>query len=408
MLFVITLARLLQLPDGLPGHFDLQFFVPIAIVSILVSILVTPNIALLCGTIVSILVTILFKADILFFLYLFMGNAVAAFSSYRRYKRTDLISAGYVLGLFNIVFIVTIGIFGEMTDGFWYLQNIGIGFANGVVSSMIALAILPYLEHLFKITTTQTLLELNNLGHPLMKRLMTRAPGTYQHSLMVANLAEAAAEAIKADPILCRVGAYFHDIGKIKRPSFFTENQFSGDNPHDNLSPRMSKIVIASHPKDGVEMAQKYKLPDILCQFMLEHHGTTLVSFFYTQALHEEDLEDSVSTKEEFRYPGPKPSFKESGIVMLADSVEAAVRSMDNPTLPKIESLINHIFEDKINDNQFSDCPLSLRDITRIKDTFLTLFHSIYHTRLDYQEELDHIISQTTPESAKDPKDKSS
>ncbi|NBV84561.1 hypothetical protein EBR57_10660 [bacterium] len=178
---------------------------------------------------------------------------------------------------------------------------------------------------------------------------------------------------------------------------FFTENQFSGENPHSTLTPRMSKMVIAAHPRDGVELANKYHLPQILKDFMLEHHGTTMVSFFYSQALQTEESQNPDAMKEEFRYPGPKPHFKESGIVMLADSVEAAVRAMEKPTPSKIENLVDRIFHLKIEDDQLAECPLSLKEIDIIRETFLRVFKGIYHSRIDYQEELDSIIQQTKP-----------
>ena len=212
---------------------------------------------------------------------------------------------------------------------------------------------------------------------------------------MVANLSEAAAEAIGADVILSRIGAYFHDIGKMKRPIFFSENQFGSSNPHDNLSPRMSKIIISAHAKDGVEMAQKYKLPQILQDIMMEHHGTSLVSFFYDVAKQDASDEAEASLKEDFRYPGPKPQSKESGIIMLADTTEAAIRSIDKPTLTKIENLIEKVFIMKITDHQLNESGLSLYDIEQIKRTFISIFKSIYHSRLDYEEEISKIIEQT-------------
>ena len=179
---------------------------------------------------------------------------------------------------------------------------------------------------------------------------------------------------------------------------FFVENQ-SGENPHQSLSPRMSKIIIASHTKDGYEMATKYKLPDILKEFILQHHGTTLVSFFYTQILKTEDVKNEEPVKEEFRYPGPKPQFKEVGILMLADSVEAAVRSLEKPTLTKVENLIDKIFWDKLSDNQLNECPLSLKELNQIKECFLNVFKGIYHSRFDYKKELSNIMEQSQSKS---------
>jgi putative nucleotidyltransferase with HDIG domain len=300
-----------------------------------------------------------------------------------------------VIGIVNVLVIFSIGVLTDIASPIWYLYNSIIGFMNGFLCAMISFALLPYFESLFKITTSFGLLETANLNHPLLKKLMLNAPGTYQHSLMVANLSEAAAESIGADVILTRIGAYFHDIGKMKRPIFFSENQFSTGNPHDSLSPRMSKMIISAHPKDGVEMAQKYKLPQILQDFIMEHHGTSLVSFFYDIAKKNQDSPDHESLKEDFRYPGPKPKTKESGIIMLADAIEAAIRSIDKPTLPKIENLIEKIFIMKITDHQLDNSGLSLNDIQSIKATFLSMFKSIYHSRLDYEDELQKIVEQT-------------
>lgn len=393
VMMVLIIGRILQNIDLLPGHMNIGYMLPIPLSGILITFLVTPNLALITGSILSIAAAIMLQADITLFMFLFLANAVSTFAVINRYKRKDVISAGYTVGAFNIAFILSIGLFKGHTELMWYLLNIGIGFANGIISAMISLAMLPYFESAFKITTTQTLLELGNLDHPLLKRLMVRAPGTYQHSLMVGNLAEAAAEAVHADPVLSRVGAYYHDIGKIKRPHFFIENQFSGENPHDSLSPRMSKIIVSSHTKEGAELADKHKLPESIKGIILSHHGTSLVSFFYNQALQAEGFEDSDANKKDFRYAGPKPASKEEGIVMLADSVEAALRSMNKPTMGKIENLIDTIFKQKLSDNQFSECPLSLKDLEVIRNTFLQQFKSIYHSRLDYQVELTNIMN---------------
>ena len=373
----------------------LHFLIPLPAMIILTCLLLTPNIAMITGTACSILVAIMYQNNLYILLFLFFSTCTTAFSCYKVYKRSDLVSSGNVIGIVNVLVIFSIGVLTDIASPIWYLYNSIIGFMNGFLCAMISFALLPYFESLFKITTSFGLLETANLNHPLLKKLMLNAPGTYQHSLMVANLSEAAAESIGADVILTRIGAYFHDIGKMKRPIFFSENQFSTGNPHDSLSPRMSKMIISAHPKDGVEMAQKYKLPQILQDFIMEHHGTSLVSFFYDIARKNQDSPDHESLKEDFRYPGPKPKTKESGIIMLADAIEAAIRSIDKPTLPKIENLIEKIFIMKITDHQLDNSGLSLNDIQSIKATFLSMFKSIYHSRLDYEDELQKIVEQT-------------
>ncbi|RAP34794.1 hypothetical protein DID77_00405 [Candidatus Marinamargulisbacteria bacterium SCGC AG-439-L15] len=392
---VIIIARLLVDIKDLQYVTSLRFFIPIPIVAMSISVLASTTIAMVAGTITAILIAVMYQADFYLLLFLFLSTCVATFSSYKIFKRTELISAGNIVGLFNCIIIIAIGFLLEVNDIAWYISNGLLGFGNGLLSAMLTFAVLPYLENLFKITTSLTLLEQANLNHPLLKKLMVTAPGTYQHSLMVANLAEAAAESINADAILTRIGAYFHDIGKMKRPLFFSENQQSGENPHDALNPRMSKIIIAAHPKDGVEIGLKNKLPKVLLDFMLEHHGTTLVSFFYSQVLQEENTTGSASMKDEFRYPGPKPQSKESGIVMLADSLEAAVRALEKPTPTKIENLVEKIFKERIEDKQLVESGLTLNEIETIQQTFLDLFKGIYHSRLDYQEEIAQIIEQT-------------
>lgn len=391
VMLLVVIGVLLQNMTLVNKAIDVKFLIPISMASMLLSFLVTPNLSLLCGTVISLLIAVAYHMDFSLFIYLFLSNCATGFVTHRKYTRSQLIWAGYIVGLVNVVTVVGLGLVQEYHSWKWYLPNLSIAFLSGMISSMLSLAILPYFESLFKITTKQTLLELSNLNHPLLKRLMTTAPGTYQHSLMVANLAEAGAEAIWADPILTRVGAYFHDIGKIKRPLFFSENQ-NGENPHEGLQPRMSKMIITSHVEDGLELAEKYKLPPVLRSFISEHHGTTMVSFFYSQARLIEDLPDSDQVKEEFRYPGPKPQFKESGILMLADSVEAAARSIEKPSISKIEKLIDRIFDEKIRDGQLNECGLTLQEIETIKMTFLKILQGIYHSRLDYQEKLSSMI----------------
>ncbi|RAP27304.1 hypothetical protein DID78_06250 [Candidatus Marinamargulisbacteria bacterium SCGC AG-343-D04] len=393
LLLLIFISRFCIELTILPKYALAYLLIPISISSMVLSILITPNISLLIGSLASILIAIMFDFSYDVFLFLFLSNSFTTFQIFKTFKRSELILSGYFIGAANILIIFSIGFLQGQSHFIWYGINALFAFGNGVFSSMITLAILPYLESFFKITTNQTLLELSNLNHPLLKRLMIDAPGTYQHSLMVANLAEAAADTIKANSILCRVGSYFHDIGKLKRPSFFSENQFSKDNPHDTIAPRISKMVILSHVKEGQDMALKNKLPSIIVDIILQHHGTSLLSLFFNQALSAE--KDSQSVDDEFRYPGPKPQTKEAGIIMLADSIEASTRALEKPTPQKIENTINKIFKDKLDDQQLSECPLSLNEIFLIKSTFLNLFKGMSHSRLDYQKEIQKLESQS-------------
>ena len=255
-----------------------------------------------------------------------------------------------------------------------------------LISGILSVGLLPFYESIFDVVTNIKLLELSNPNQPLMRKLLMEAPGTYHHSMMVANLAEAAAEVVGGNPVIARVGAYYHDIGKTKRPYFFGENQIGKENPHDKITPNLSTLIILSHTKDGLEMAKEYKIPKIIQDIIVQHHGTTLVKYFYYKVKNSAENPEEVK-EEDFRYPGPIPDTKESGILMLADSVEAAVRSIPEPTKDKIEGMVNNIINDKINNNQLINCDLTLKDIELIRQSFLKTLDGIYHHRIEYPTE---------------------
>ena len=266
-------------------------------------------------------------------------------------------------------------------------------FLNGIVNSIIVLGLSPLLENTFQIITTYGLAELGDHNQPLLKRLQMEAPGTYHHSLMVSTLCEAAAEAIGANPILARVGAFYHDIGKLKRPFFFVENQsyYSIGNPHNKLNPRLSKMVIIAHPKDGLEIAKKNGLPNVICDFIMQHHGEGVAKYFYNQAVSEEGAENVKI--DQFRYPGPKPNTKETAILMIADAVESAVRAMKGATNDEIENIIDKIIVERLNDGQLSDSPLTLKDLKVIAMTFSRVLRGMQHNRIKYQENIDEELN---------------
>ncbi len=238
----------------------------------------------------------------------------------------------------------------------------------------------------FNITTDLTLIELSDTNLPVLRRLMNKAAGTFHHSLQVANLAEAAAGNIEANALLCRVGALYHDIGKLEHPEYFTENQLAG-NEHDTLKPRMSALVIKAHVSNGVKMAKEYKLPEMIIDFIKTHHGTSVIKYFYNKAKEQSDPEKNEIKKEDFRYDGPRPYSKETGIVMLADSVEAASRSLKSPNYQKLEQLVDKLIEARLNEGQLSRTPLTFRDLSVIKKTFLNILVGIYHSRVEYPED---------------------
>lgn len=313
-------------------------------------------------------------------------------------RRFDLIRTGIEIAVASLILVVTVYSLEKClieVDNLLIINNSLWVFLNGTLSGVIALGLLPLLESAFKIITPYGLAELADHNQPLLKRLQFEAPGTYHHSLMVSNLCEAAAEAVGANPILARVGAFYHDIGKLKRPLFFVENQsyFGIENPHAKLNPRLSKMVITAHPKDGFELAKEYGLPPIIYNFILQHHGEGLASYFYTQAIAEEGAENV--KEDQFRYMGPKPNMKETAILMVADAVESAVRSLKTPTNEEIESIIDKIMIERLNDGQLSDSPLTLRDIKTIAATFNRILRGMQHNRIRYHEDIVHELDKT-------------
>ena len=269
--------------------------------------------------------------------------------------------------------------------------QLGFALVNGVVSSVLAFGLLIFIERFFHVTTDLTLIELGQFNHPLLRMLSERAPGTYHHSLTMASLAEAAAVAVGANDILARVGAYFHDIGKIEKPPYFVENQKGGRNKHDKLSPRMSSLIIGAHVKDGITLAKEYNVPEIVIDFIPQHHGTTRIEYFYNKAVKlAEGSEDETKIDEikeqDYRYPGPKPQTKETGILMLADAIEASARALDDPSPPKLEYTIDELIKKRFEEGELDECPLTLKDLTKIKEAFLGVLVGIYHGRIKYPE----------------------
>ena len=252
---------------------------------------------------------------------------------------------------------------------------------SGLIAGILTIGTLPIWENVFDVVTPIKLVELANPNQDILKRLLLETPGTYHLSIIVANLAESAAEAIGANGLLARVGAYYHDIGKLVRPYFFKENQLSMDNPHDDLDPELSTKIITSHVSEGLELARKYKVPSVIQNFITEHHGNTPVLYFFHKAKNKENIEADL---EDFRYPGPKPQSRETAIVMLADTAEAAVRAMPDHTPDKVEALIRKLIKQKLDDGQFDDCNLTLRDMNTIAATFTAVFSGIFHERVKY------------------------
>jgi hypothetical protein len=261
--------------------------------------------------------------------------------------------------------------------------NIGWAAFSGFSSGLIVLGALPYLESFFSRTTNIKLLELADFNQPLLKRLMIESPGTYHHSLMMASLAEQAAEAIGANPLLARVAAYYHDVGKLVKPEYFIENQQALGNPHDPLSPNMSSLIVMSHVKEGSALARQYGVDKVIIDCIEQHHGTSLIHYFYHRALEKNSETDEAS----FRYPGPRPRTREAAILMLADSIEAASRSIEEPTPARFQDMVEKIVNNKFTDGQFGECPITLHDLNRLSESMVNTLSGIYHARIEYKGE---------------------
>jgi hypothetical protein len=295
-------------------------------------------------------------------------------------KRTTVIKAGAIAGIIQLITLILLEHF-LINKPDRYLVIL----INGLLSGIIVLGILPLFEYILQRVTNISLLELADLHHPVLQRMILEAPGTYHHSLIVGNLADTACTIIGANSLLARIGAYYHDIGKLTKPEYFIENQDLKRNAHDDLSPTMSKLIIMNHVKEGLELAKKYSLSPILWDFIRQHHGNSLVYYFYRRALEGKE-ENQEITEEGFRYPGPKPTTKETAIVLLADSVEAATRTLKDPSAVKIEETVHKIINNKFIDGQLDDCELTLKDIERISNVFIKILCGIYHSRANYPQ----------------------
>lgn len=374
----------------------LGYLAPAALGSMLIAILLEGRLAIVCSVIFSILSSIIFNSatnDQLFdYHFGFVSLVVcfaAVFAIQKASQRSAILKTGLLISLLGGFAVLSITLLQDQYD----LESIALSLvfvlASGLLTAVLAIGLLPFFEVSFGILSPLKLIELSNPNHPLLRKLLVETPGTYHHSVMVGNLAEAAAEAIGANGLLCRVGSFYHDIGKTKRPSYFIENQGNMGNPHDDLDPSISKEIIIAHARDGEQMLREYKMPKQLRDIAEQHHGTTLLKYFYHKAikLAEENNQPIDFTEEDYRYPGPKAQTKEAAIVGIADSVEAAVRSLHNPSLEQISALVDKIIKDRLEDNQFNECDLTLRELDIIGSTLKESLLGIFHSRIEYPED---------------------
>ncbi|MFA5039343.1 MAG: HDIG domain-containing metalloprotein [Candidatus Omnitrophota bacterium] len=361
------------------------YFIPVAAIVMLVGLLYRDlELSLIFALTLSFFVGMLFGGDLYLSGVLILGGVMGALYVWQARRRSRIIAAGFFVGLIQSVAVLT------------FFQHISLRsipilkfctapFLNGIISSFLVAGLLPVFEYLFRVVTNISLLELADFNHPLLKRLVFEAPGTYHHSLMVGNLAEIGAEAVGANALLARVGAYYHDIGKLEKPEYFSENQDKCSSKHDQLNASMSKLVIMEHVKAGVELARKNRLNNAIVEFIRQHHGTSLVFYFYRKAVEagkdEEGLDEEV-----YRYPGPKPQTKEAAIVLLADSAEAACRALEEPTAERISDMVHRVINNKFIDGQLDACDLTLRDLEKIATIFIHILGAFYHSRIDYPQ----------------------
>jgi putative nucleotidyltransferase with HDIG domain len=408
VLLVQLAAIKITLLQAADGHIDLQLahlLVPYSFAPLVLSVLLGRNHGIFAAVFASLWGSMLVgQIDPVFLVISLITGFIAVYVTLQVRRRSRLIRAGVTVGIATWILAAA---FGQIGPVFWEapgqtdwrmiaLQSLA-AIGTGIGTSVIVSGILPIIEPLFKITTEISWLEMSDLNHPLLRRLSMEAPGTYHHSLAVANLAEAAAEVVGANPTICRVCSYFHDIGKLVKPDYFTENIPHGHNPHDDLTPTMSALIIIAHVKEGVDLALKNKLNGEMVDAIRQHHGTSLVSYFHKRALQQQEdariggkimnmREDDIPAvrEESFRYPGPRPQTKEAALISLADSIESASRSLERPTPQRIEDLVNGIVESRIASHQLDECPLTLAEIHRAAESFRFTLVNMLHARIAY------------------------
>jgi len=396
VLVILVFAALARLM--IPGRPLLAFLFPVAAAPLLLSALIGPHLALGVAVLLSLVAGFLSGGSLELLVYMLIGGIVAALVIWRVERLNAFLWAGFYVTLVNLALILAF----ELQKVEYSVESLliqsGLAISNAALATSLAIAGFYALGALFGITTSLQLMELARPTHPLLHQLQLKAPGTYHHSLIVSNMAEQAAQRIGADALLVRVGSYYHDIGKILRPYFFIENQVEGANVHDRLDPETSAQIIISHVPDGLELARKYNLPRVLQDFIAQHHGTTRVGYFYSKACEERGAEQVDETR--FRYPGPKPQSRETAILMLADSVEAAVRANRPTTVDEIRATVRQIVTRRLTEGELDACDLTLRDLHQIADSFVRILKATYHPRVRYPEEVQEAVQVATEQEA--------
>ncbi len=366
-----------------------EYLIPFTVGAMVITVLFDGKIAFNASVILATLVGFVIGGKLDFAIVGLFTSMAAIYSVRQLRTRVQLFIAILFIILSGSIIILGIGLIKKLQ---WSIigDNLINMLISGLLAPLITYGISTFYEIIFRATSDLTLLELTDFNHPLLKKLSQEANGTFNHCIVVGNLAESCANAIGANPLLSRVGAYYHDIGKLSRPEYFVENQYGGDNPHDELTPSLSSKIIIGHVKDGIKLAKEYRLPPAIANFIPMHHGTSKIDFFYNKALEIFDNDFSKINEDDFKYPGPKPNTKETGLLMICEAVEAAVRSLKNPTLTKIESMADKIIQKRLQEGQLDNCPLTISDLNKIKGNvkgkygMMSVFKGIYHLRIEY------------------------
>ena len=387
---------------------SILFAVPWATGTLILQAIVGLEYAFIASVCTALIAGVYFDQDAMLVPYVFCTTLVAALSLVRFRSRSSYIRAGLHVALVSIPLTATSFLMIPEVSSADITVRIFAGLAGGIIAAFLAAGFTPLFEYLGEYVTDMRLIELATLDHPLLKELSIQAPGTWNHSMVMGMMAESAAESVGANSIVARVGAYFHDVGKTKKPLYFVENQSGNDNRHDKLSPSMSALIIRAHVKDGLEMAKKHHLPLVIQEMIPQHHGTSLIEYFYEKAIKEakeHNLDPETVDKSLYTYPGPRPQTKEGGILMLADSIEAAARTLSDPTADRIQGMVQKLINKIFASGQLNECQLTLQELHRIAKSFTRVLTGIYHQRIAYAEPAEKVKDHTDahPQTATTP-----
>jgi putative nucleotidyltransferase with HDIG domain len=394
--FVISFSRLIaegvsvhrEFQAALPGldATDLLYAIPFGAGALLIQAVLGLHYGVLFSTLISVVTAMYFPEQPLLTLYVLTTNLIAVLSLSKTRSRSAYLRAGFNIGMLAVPFVFGSLLLEPTPSTTDYILRPLLALLGGVLTAFIASGIAPLVEYLGGYVTDLRLIEMATLDHPLLKDLSIRAAGTWNHSMVMGMMAESAADAVGANPVVARVGAYFHDIGKMTKPLYFVENQFGEENRHDRLSPSMSALIIRSHVKEGIELAESHRLPRIIIDMIPQHHGTSVIEYFYDKALSEAEESGSEVDRNLYTYPGPKPQTKEAGILMLADGIEAAARTLSEPTLDRLQGLVQKMINKVFASGELDECELTLKDLHLIAKCFTRVLNGIHHQRIAYAE----------------------